>query len=338
MENIKSTEIINSFNYAVNCDVVYSGLFTQNQIDKLGKESFHISDYNKDYLKIRNQSFLLKENDLVFTSLEFIDELFHLLSPIKNLKNIKVLTHQSDRSITKEMFDTKPKCISTWFGINVDYENKNLIPIPIGLSNNHPKNVNFEHLNQQLNPETEKLLYLNFNIQTNAKHRQNLYEKFEIYDWVTVEKANLTIESYAENLSAHKYSLCPWGNGLDTHRFWESIYLGTIPITQKKLTYKYADGLPHLLVDKYEDIDINFLTKNNLSTKENFKYEKLRVGYWINLMDKKIDSKETYYVTSSGITILYLDKKYHLKNSFHSKYKIASYYLKKIISKLRNIF
>lgn len=108
--------------------------------------------------------------------------------------------------------------------------------------------------------------------------------------------------------------------------------------TQKKLTYKYADDLPHLLVDKYEDIDINFLTKNNLSTKENFKYEKLRVGYWINLMDKKIDLKETYYVTSYGITILYLDKKYHLKNSFHSKYKIASYYLKKIVSKLRNIF
>ena len=32
--------IINSFNYAVNCDVVYSGLFTQNQIDKLGLEFY----------------------------------------------------------------------------------------------------------------------------------------------------------------------------------------------------------------------------------------------------------------------------------------------------------
>jgi hypothetical protein len=236
------------------------------------------------------------------------------------------------------MFNTKPKCISTWFGINVDYDNKNLIPIPIGLSNNHPKNVNFDNLKQKLNPVKDELLYLNFNIQTNEKHRKNLYEKFEIYDWVTVEKAKLSIESYVESLTAHKYSLCPWGNGLDTHRFWESIYLGTIPITQRKLTYQSAEGLPHLLVDKYEDININLLTKNNLLTEENFKYEKLKVGYWLNLMDKKIDSKQTYNVTSNGIFIQYLEKKYHFINFLHSKYKIVSYYFKKIVRKFRNIF
>ena len=304
----------------------------------MGNEVFYICDYNKDYHKIRNRSFLLKENDLVFTSLEFIEELFHLLSPIKNLKNIKILTHQSDKSITKKLFDKKPKCISTWFGINVDYDNENLIPIPIGLSNNHPKNVNFENLELKPNTVKEELLYLNFNIQTNEKHRKNLYDKFAIYDWATVEKAELSIESYVENLTAHKYSLCPWGNGLDTHRFWESIYLGTIPITQKKLTYQTAEGLPHLLVDKYEEINLNLLTKNNLSTEESFKYEKLKVSYWINLMDKKIDSKEIHNVISDGIFIQYLEKKYHFMNFFHSKYKIVRYYLKKIVSKFRNYF
>ena len=74
-----------------------------------------------------------------------------------NLKNIKLLTHQSDKAITKKLFLTKPDCISLWLGINVDYENKNLIPIPIGLSNEHPKNVNYSDIKLKNKNEKEKI-------------------------------------------------------------------------------------------------------------------------------------------------------------------------------------
>ena len=40
----------------------------------------------------------------------------------------------------------KPKCISKWYSINVDYSNPDLIPIPIGLANFHTKNLNEIHL------------------------------------------------------------------------------------------------------------------------------------------------------------------------------------------------
>lgn len=36
--------------------------------------------------------------------------------------------------------------------------------------------------------------------------------------------------SYARHSSRYKYVACPRGNGLDTHRFWESLYRGSIPI------------------------------------------------------------------------------------------------------------
>ena len=35
---------------------------------------------------------------------------------------------------------------------------------------------------------------------------------------------------YLSELSKHYFCLCVRGNGLDTHRFWEALYLGTIPV------------------------------------------------------------------------------------------------------------
>lgn len=37
-------------------------------------------------------------------------------------------------------------------------------------------------------------------------------------------------EKYLITLSGYSHALCPRGNGLDTHRFWEAVYLGVTPI------------------------------------------------------------------------------------------------------------
>ena len=43
-------------------------------------------------------------------------------------------------------------------------------------------------------------------------------------------KQNQDFQTYTEDLAQHFFSLSIRGNGLDTHRFWESLYLGTIPV------------------------------------------------------------------------------------------------------------
>jgi hypothetical protein len=40
----------------------------------------------------------------------------------------------------------------------------------------------------------------------------------------------LPYNQYLEQLAEHRFCLCVRGNGLDTHRFWESLYLKVIPI------------------------------------------------------------------------------------------------------------
>ena len=53
-----------------------------------------------------------------------------------------------------------------------------------------------------------------------------------------------------------RYALCPRGCGLDTHRFYECIYLGCIPIVVRTHTVfdRLYDAFPCLVVERWADI------------------------------------------------------------------------------------
>jgi hypothetical protein len=71
-----------------------------------------------------------------------------------------------------------------------------------------------------------KNIYVNINPNTFGYRREvleTLQGKFEI-------SGNKPYEEYLRELAQHKFCLCIRGNGVDTHRFWESLYLGVIPV------------------------------------------------------------------------------------------------------------
>ena len=43
---------------------------------------------------------------------------------------------------------------------------------------------------------------------------------------------NPHLVAYYGRVAAHRYVAAPRGNGLDTHRLWEALYLGCVPIVQ----------------------------------------------------------------------------------------------------------
>ena len=110
-----------------------------------------------------------------------LKNLFSDLKNVKNLKKFKV-DYKSDRYFDyKKIFHLKPSCIKDWYSINVGYKNDNLIPIPLGLSNNYsPKNILVEDINfSGLKSNSKDYLYLNFSKNTNFKERTGIYEKFQ---------------------------------------------------------------------------------------------------------------------------------------------------------------
>jgi hypothetical protein len=87
------------------------------------------------------------------------------------------------------------------------------------------------------------------------------------------------------------FVICPEGNGIDTHRLWEALYLKTIPIIKKNKISPFLQkaNLPILILNDWSD-----LTKFNESKLKSFYAKKKRFfnnnflnqKYWINIFRK----------------------------------------------------
>lgn len=73
---------------------------------------------------------------------------------------------------------------------------------------------------------------------------------------VDVEYNRLKPKAYARLVSDHRFIVCPRGNGIDTIRFWETLYRGSIPIVESSDWAKYfqSHGIPMLLVDNFREL------------------------------------------------------------------------------------
>ena len=52
----------------------------------------------------------------------------------------------------------------------------------------------------------------------------------------------------------YSFELCPEGNGIDTHRFYEAILNNTIPIVKKNTLYELYKQFPCIIVDNWNEI------------------------------------------------------------------------------------
>jgi len=333
-DKLNNIDIISGFKYAGIADVVFSGVFLRSQIDTLNLAK-NIEEYvdDNEYIFVRKKSFTLRENDVVFCKTEFVSELFSILKKQCNLKNIKLITHQSDVKISQSLYNTKPDCISTWYSINVDVEKSDLIPIPIGIANFHTKNLNEKDLLKTSNSRNyfinkSKLLYVNFNQNTNFSHRKGLYDYFRSKSWSESDIKPLDHVSYREKLSEHKFVLSPWGNGIDTHRFWESLYSGSIPITKEHKIYDSFRSIPKVLVSSYRNISETFLNQEFeklLKNNKDYSFEELNFSYWERkICDTKNDIDSNSYIDLYNYRYRYFGLLAEFKHRLKSKLKILN--------------
>jgi hypothetical protein len=200
-----------------------------------------------------------------------------------------IVSGHSDYPITDEMARRYPG--AKWYSVNT--QTPRVHGLPIGITNNTQEAVLFPiHGNTdimvevaRMPRETKNLVYMNFNIVTYPQERQLVWDMFKHQSWVTVDELDNTIRGrtyFLQQLRNHSFVLCPRGNGVDTHRLWETLYMGSIPIVRKDIAHSDWMDLPILFVDSWEEVTEERL-RNELvriqSTQWNM--EKLRAGYWI---------------------------------------------------------
>ena len=324
------TESLTSYNFARNSNFVFSETVTLKQFKDLKIPTKYIIEKNDYSITYRLDFIELNNNDIIFCNSNFIDDLFYLLKKLNNVKNLKLITHQTDLLITKSIFMKKPNSISEWYSINVGYKDDNLIPIPIGIANEYSsKNVQTKDLKLIEFNNKENILYVNFNENTNKKARKDLYKLFSNKDWALVKNFNLAIGEYNMDIGKFKFILSPWGNGIDTHRFWEALYSGSIPVTTYHPTYEASSGLPVLFVENYNQITRKYLEDyiNNMS---NYKIDrrKLDILYWFELINQtKIKEEGFEKISFPKYINFYLIVKFMILKSIKSKYKVFSYFV-----------
>jgi hypothetical protein len=74
-----------------------------------------------------------------------------------------------------------------------------------------------------------------------------------------------------QRLSEHEFCICPEGNGVDTHRLWEALYVKTIPIVIKSdfTDILLENSVPIVVLDDWSQLDESNLDYSNYNLDNN---------------------------------------------------------------------
>lgn len=177
----------------------------------------------------------------IFVKTDYVIEFFNqkLENPwilVTGVSDFSPSTFYTDDELRKIL--SNPLLIE-WRSQNVCLTHHKLKHLPIGLEDTDSK-LEFCRLNgDQLKAIPKKdEIYTNFTC-INNPHERSCFP--------TMEPTRLDFETYMQTMAGYKYVLCPMGNGIDTHRFWEAQVCGCIPIVRcpKEFLPTY-DGVPYI--------------------------------------------------------------------------------------------
>ena len=205
----------------------------------------------------------IKNGDIVFLNSMFMDEFFSKIHPYITNSYILV-TNGYDASSPGEYLDLleEPNCnIFHWFGANPNVKNNlKFTSIPIGLANSYWPHGDTNTLKKCINRLLEKkyLVSMNIDIGTNPQERQAAYNYFYKHNFCA-KLPRKHYEEYLMDLKQSWFVVSPHGNGLDCHRTWEILLVGSYPIVKKSTLDELYQGLPVLIVDDWSVVTTSFL-------------------------------------------------------------------------------
>jgi hypothetical protein len=244
--------------------------------------------YEHDYNDFGNtfHPLYIKDGDIIYTHTMFVKQLFLVVRNID--KKLTIVSHNCDTAVDSSFII--PANVVKWYSQNVNITDPRVESLPIGLENSRwfPEVRKKEKILAKLNDPREyrNLVYMSHNIATNPDERLRLYQLYQNEPWVT-SKSSGGFDQYLDNIYNHKFVICPEGNGIDTHRTWECLYVGTIPIEKRNLNNRFYTDLPICFVDNWEDLTPEFLESEFIRIKSGkWNMEKLTFEYWKNRIRK----------------------------------------------------
>jgi hypothetical protein len=250
----------------------------------------------------------LKDGQSIYICSSAVPNFISVILPNIRTRFILV-TGDCDESCPNELFRSQEDFIRFiesdkiihWYSQNCIGSHIKLTQIPIGMDY-HTMSVRDHEWGSKTSPlDQERILfkikqsakplenrivkaYANFHFLMNTKYAYDRIDAINkipkscvFYEPTKVRRLNTW-----KTQSEYAFVISPHGNGLDCHRTWEAIALGSIPIVKTSPLDPLFEGLPVWIVNDWNQI-------NNVSLEEKieefksstFNLEKMQLSYWL---------------------------------------------------------
>lgn len=206
----------------------------------------------------------VRENDLLYVTGNRVKDFFQTTAPDIEVP-FRMITAQTDPGVDSLLANMMPNNITKWYSINVHVDDSVIEPIPLGLQNlNWMWDGNIQSspstYTQFKDREKSKQILASFSTDNNPPERTKCIKEAKKInaDFRMFQRQDRQNESYVldyfDQVSQYKFVLCPWGCGVDTHRLWESLYLGSIPITRYHKVYRGFQDYPIVFLNDWSEL------------------------------------------------------------------------------------
>ena len=270
---LKESDFISGERIQEIADVTYFGTTNDNIPKQLLNTKTVLRDRFDFYVKDNEHVVYVYGHDLDLFFREAYNEIKH---------PIKLISHNTDYPVDSKYIqyldDDK---IIKWYAQNAILDHPKLVPVPIGIANKqwpHGNIDNFMHV-LKLGNKKENIVYKNFDIGTNYSIRTRV-NQITNQNGIFMDRSYPHTE-YLQRVAKSLFVISPPGNGIDCHRIWEALYLGTVPIVERSSAFRNFTDLPILFIDRWEDVTIDFV-KAQIPYFYNHKFDltKITMPYW----------------------------------------------------------
>lgn len=199
------------------------------------------NSYNQTELNLYTNVEFFRNN---LSNLELLKQL-----PTRQYKNLFIcFTENTDFSIVE--IDKYRSIFSNFFVENCQEAGKNIYPLPIGFRDGKELQPNSAPMSERYyneinyNIPSKSLILAAFSTWTNSDRkfiRQVIEQQpgkftnliFDKTDDFVIPTGKIHPRRYKNFLLNHKFTICPAGAGIDTHRFYESIMFNSLPLVIK---------------------------------------------------------------------------------------------------------
>ena len=216
----------------------------------------------------------IKDGDTIFVKTDLLPNFFNIFHLIKN--KFILITGVSDLPIDKKYlkYITSNKILK-WVGCNILINHEKILKLPIGFQENELPGGNQILLNELYNNKTlfdkkkNKLLLTNTSITHSSRNKINIMFKNSNFVDILINK--LEFPKFMKKIDEYKFVLAPRGNGVDTHRFYEILIMGSVPVVESCGLNDLYNNFPCIIVNSFNDINENLLNsyKYDINKKKN---------------------------------------------------------------------